>query len=155
MAKHLEPSRSDDFTSLLDNIPCSQQSSPRSAVTRGAVAARRRHRRLEVAVLAGLVLGGCSPALTRPPVTQPDLLTLRTTSDEQAVAAGRRMLGRLLARTKAEYDRYTAGERQAPPVIDILIISGGGTGGPSGRDSSRGGSRSPPSTRSPSPSSPR
>ena len=91
------------------------------------------------------------PALTRPPVTQPELLTLRTTSDEQAVAAGRRMLGRVLERTKAEYDRYTTGERQAPPVIDILIVSGGGTGGPSGRGFSKGGSRCPPSTHSPSP----
>ena len=100
-----------------------------TALARTAAAARRRHRRVEVAVLAGLVLGGCSPALTRPPVTQPDLLTLRTTSDEQAVAAGRRILGRVLARTKAEYDRYTAGERPAPPVIDILIISGGGDWG--------------------------
>ena len=126
-----------------------------TALARAAAAARRRHRRLEVAVLAGLVLGGCSPALTRPPVTQPELLTLRTTSDEQAVAAGRSMLGRVLARTKAEYDRYTTGERQAPPVIDILIISGGGTGGPLERDSSGGGSRSPPSTRSPSLCSPR
>jgi hypothetical protein len=90
-----------------------------TALARAAAAARRRHRRLEVAVLAGLVLGGCSPALTRQPATQPEFLTLRTTSDEQAVAAGRRMLGRVLARTKAEYDRYTTGERQAPPVIDI------------------------------------
>ena len=109
-----------------------------TALARTAAAARRRHRRLEVAVLAGLVLGGCSPALTRPPVTQPELLTLRTTSDEQAVAAGRRMLGRLLARTKAEYDRYTAGERQAPPVIDILIISGGGDWGAFGAGFLRG-----------------
>ena len=102
-------------------------------------AIRRTFSLMEVAVLAaGLVLGGCSPALTRPPVTQPDLLTLRTTSDEQAVAAGRRMLGRVLARTKAEYDRYTAGERQAPPVIDILIISGGGDWGAFGAGFLRG-----------------
>ena len=109
-----------------------------TALARAAAAARRRHRRLEVAVLAGLVLGGCSPALTRPPVTQPELLTLRTTSDEQAVAAGRSMLGRVLARTKAEYDRYTTGERQAPPVIDILIISGGGDWGAFGAGFLRG-----------------
>src|SRR5262245_28913371 len=52
-----------------------------TALARAAAAARRRRRHVAVTVLAGLVLGGCSPALTRPPVTQPELLTLRTTSD--------------------------------------------------------------------------
>jgi Patatin-like phospholipase len=76
----------------------------------------------------GLVLGGCGPAVTRPPVTQQDLLKLRTTGDEQAVAEGRRLIGRVLQRTKAEYDRRAAAG-QPPPVIDILIISGGGDWG--------------------------
>ena len=39
------------------------------------------------------------------------------------------MLGQSLERAKAEYDRYTAGGRKEPPVIDILIISGGGDWG--------------------------
>jgi hypothetical protein len=97
-----------------------------TALARAAAAARRRRRYVAVTVLMGLVLGGCSPAQTRPPVTQQELLTLRTKDDEQATAASRGILDRLLERTKAEYDRYTAGGRQAPPVIDILIISGGG-----------------------------
>jgi hypothetical protein len=67
--------------------------------------------------------------MTRPSVTQQELLALRTTSDEQTVTAFRTILGRLLARTKAEYDRYTAGERPTPPTLDILIISGGGDWG--------------------------
>jgi Patatin-like phospholipase len=100
-----------------------------TALARAAAAARQRRRHVAVTVLAGLVLGGCSPALTRPPVTQQELLTLRTKGDEQATAASREIFGRLLERTKAEYDRYTAGERQAPPVINILIISGGGDWG--------------------------
>jgi hypothetical protein len=100
-----------------------------TALTHAAAAARQRRRHVAVTVLAGLVLGGCSPALTRPPVTQQELLTLRTKDDEQATAASREIFGRLLERTKAEYDRYTAGERQAPPVINILIISGGGDWG--------------------------
>jgi hypothetical protein len=82
-----------------------------------------------VIVLAGLVVSSCSPAMTRPPVTQPELLALRTTSDEQSVTELHTILGRLLARTKAEYDQYTAGRRPAPPVINILIISGGGDWG--------------------------
>ena len=94
-----------------------------------AAATRRRRRGVAVTVLAGLVLGGCSPAMTRPPVTQQELLTLRTRDDEQATATGRAILGRVLERTKAEYDQYTAGGRQTPPVIDILIVSGGGDWG--------------------------
>ena len=54
---------------------------------------------------------------------------MRTKGDEQAVTEGRRVLDRSLERAKAEYDRYTAGGRKAPPVIDILIISGGGDWG--------------------------
>jgi hypothetical protein len=62
-------------------------------------------------------------------MTQQELLKLRTTGDEQGTAAGRELLSRLLARTKGEYDQYTAGKRKTPPVIDILIISGGGDWG--------------------------
>jgi len=92
-------------------------------------AAHRRYRGVAVTILAGLVVSGCSPALTRPPATQQELLALRTTSDEQAAATGRKILVQLLERTKAEYDQYTAGGRQGPPVINILIISGGGDWG--------------------------
>src|SRR5215470_2030449 len=100
-----------------------------TTLARAAAAARRKRRYVAVTVLAGLVLGGCSPAMTRPPVTQQELLTLRTTSDEQVATANRKILDQLLAHTKAEYDRYTAGERPGPPVINILIISGGGDWG--------------------------
>jgi hypothetical protein len=79
--------------------------------------------------LAGtLVLGGCGPAMTRQPVTQQELLKLRATADEESTAAGRKVLARLLERTKAEYDRSVAEGKQRP-VIDILIISGGGDWG--------------------------
>src|SRR5262249_19350526 len=115
-----------------------------TALARAAAAARRRCRRVAVTVLAGLVLSGCSPALTRPPVTQPELLALRTTSDEQTVTAFRTILGRLLERTKAEYDRYTAGERPTPPTLDILIISGGGDWGAFGAGFLQGWQQVPP-----------
>jgi hypothetical protein len=96
----------------------------------GALVTRRTRSLMAVFILAAaLALGGCGPAMTRPTVTQQDLLKLRTKGDEQAVAEGRRVLGRSLERAKAEYDRYTAGGRKEPPVIDILIISGGGDWG--------------------------
>jgi hypothetical protein len=66
--------------------------------------------------------------MTRPPATRQELLKLRTTGDEQSVVIGRKILGRLVERTKAEYDRRAAAG-QPPPVIDILIISGGGDWG--------------------------
>jgi hypothetical protein len=67
--------------------------------------------------------------MTRPPMTQQELLELRTATDEQSAAENRKILGRLLERTKAEYDRNAANGRKEPPVIDILIISGGGDWG--------------------------
>src|SRR5262245_30776124 len=88
-----------------------------STVAAGATAFRRTLSLMALSALAvALVLGGCGPALTRPPVTQQDLLKLRTTSDEESVAAGRKALGRLLERTKAEYDRSVAEGKQRPVI---------------------------------------
>jgi hypothetical protein len=122
MAKQTEPSRSDELESVLDKSEYSRRTSPESTVTLSAAL---------MAVLAltlGLALGGCGPAMTRPQVPQADLVKLRTTADEESVAAGRKVLGRLLERTKVEYDRSVAEGKQRP-VIDILIISGGGDWG--------------------------
>src|SRR4029077_8052918 len=81
-----------------------------------------------LALAAGLMLSGCGPSMTRPQVTQQDLLKLRTTGDEQAMSTGEKIIVRSLERTKAEYDRRAAAG-QLPPVIDILIVSGGGDWG--------------------------
>ena len=83
---------------------------------------------LAVSVTLAL-MGACGPAMTRPPLGRPDLEKLRATEDEQTGMANRKILGRLLERTKTEYERYTAGQRKTPPIIDILIISGGGDWG--------------------------
>lgn len=74
------------------------------------------------------LLSACGPAMTRPPRDRADLERERTTEDEQTGATNRKILGRLLERTKAEYDRRAAAG-QPPPIIDILIISGGGDWG--------------------------
>jgi hypothetical protein len=101
-----------------------------STVAIGATALRRTLSLMALSVLAGeLMLGGCGPAMTRPQVSEQDLLKVRTKGDKQAVTEGRRLLDRSVERAKAEYDRYTAGGRKEPPVIDILIISGGGDWG--------------------------
>jgi hypothetical protein len=77
----------------------------------------------------GLALGGCGTAQKRPEFTQRELLTMRSAGDEQTAAALGAVFGRLLDRTKAEYDQYAAGKRKGPPTVDILIISGGGDWG--------------------------
>src|SRR5262245_7788326 len=79
-------------------------------------------------VAGGLVLGGCGPAMTRPEVDRQKLLKLRSASDAEFTATGERIIMRLLQRTKSEYDRRAAAG-QPPPVIDILIVSGGGDWG--------------------------
>ena len=62
----------------------------------------------------------------RPAVTQQDLLKLRGASDAQSEIELRSMHGRLMERTKAEYDKYLAGGREKPPIINVLVISSGG-----------------------------
>ena len=103
---------------------------PLAAVALGVAVVCRALSLAAVSVLiGGLVLAGCGPAMTRPEVSEQELLKLRTTGDEQSAITGRRVLARSLEHTRAEYDRYTAGQRKEPPVVDILIISGGGDWG--------------------------
>ncbi|HEY5870701.1 MAG TPA: hypothetical protein VI542_34895, partial [Candidatus Tectomicrobia bacterium] len=73
-------------------------------------------------------LAGCS-SLERPARPMPELLQLRQTFDTQLAEDTRGLIGRAVAREKAQYDEYKAGRLSAPPVIDILIVSGGGDWG--------------------------
>jgi Patatin-like phospholipase len=123
MTKQGQPSRSDELASWSDKAEYSNRKSPASAATRGVALMAM------LAIAAALVLAGCGPALTRPPVTDQDLLKIRTRGDEQSAVVSRRLLARLLERTKAEYDRSIAEGRKEPLVIDIVIISGGGDWG--------------------------
>ena len=92
-------------------------------------ATRRTFSLMPMSVLAaGLVLTGCGPTMKRPEVEQQQLLKMRSAGDEQAATTGAKIIVQLLERTKAEYDRRAA-VGQPPPVIDILIVSGGGDWG--------------------------
>ena len=96
----------------------------------GAVACRRGLARTGSSAFAGsLALAGYSPSPRREPIAQQDLLKLRREEAERNTTARRRVLVRLLERTKAEYDRYTTGAQKQPPVLDFLIVSGGGDWG--------------------------
>ena len=84
---------------------------------------------IAIPLVSGIfLLTSCGPAMTRPEVDRQQLIKMRATSDEEAVASNERIILRLLQRTKAEYDRRAAAG-QPPPVIDILIVSGGGDWG--------------------------
>jgi hypothetical protein len=91
---------------------------------------------------AALLLSACGPAMTRLPRDRADLEKLRSTEDEQVGVENRKILGRLLERTKTEYDRRAAAG-QPPPVIDILIVSGGGDWGAFGAGFFKGWKKSP------------
>ena len=96
----------------------------------GAVVCRRGLARIGSSTFAGgLALAGYGPFPERDPIAQQDLLKLRREAAERNTTARRRVLVRLLERTKAEYDRYTAGAQKQPPVLDFLIVSGGGDWG--------------------------
>ena len=87
----------------------------------GATARRRLYLRFVVFLVgAGIMLAGCGPAMKRADVTRENLIKLRSTSDDRSAAAGEKLLGRLLQRTKAEYDRRVASGQKGAPVIDIL-----------------------------------
>ena len=96
----------------------------------GAVVCRRGLARIGSSTFAGsLALAGYGPFPERDPIGQQDLLKLRREEVERRTTARRRGLVRLLERTKAEYDRYTTGAQKEPPVLDFLIVSGGGDWG--------------------------
>jgi hypothetical protein len=90
------------------------------------------------AFAGGLALAGYSPSPEREPIAQLDLLKLRREGADRNTTAHRRVLVRLLERTKAEYDRYTAGAQKEPPVLDVLVVSGGGDWGAFGAGFLRG-----------------
>jgi predicted acylesterase/phospholipase RssA len=81
---------------------------------------------------------------TRPHVAQEELLKLEAASDTRSETEMRMAHGRLIERIKTEYDRYIAGERKEPPVINILVISSGGDYGAFGAGFLKGWRKVPP-----------
>jgi hypothetical protein len=67
--------------------------------------------------------------MTRREVAGSELVKLRTRADDEGAATGAKIIRKVLERTKAEYDRHASGAQKEPPLIDILIISGGGDWG--------------------------
>ena len=100
----------------------------------GIVAYRRAVSRLLSSALGkgvrtSLALAAHRHSLTREEISQQRLLQQRHASDEWHITEGRRLFGRLLERVKAEYDLDNAAARKQPPVVNVLIMSGGGDWG--------------------------
>lgn len=81
------------------------------------------------AVTEALILAGYPPWPIRRPVPKVDLVRRRGAHQEQSTKEDRQGNIKLIERLKGKYDRYTTGEKHEPPVLDVLIISGGGDWG--------------------------
>jgi hypothetical protein len=77
-----------------------------------------------------IFVAGCGQeAPPRPEQSREALLDLRNQFDEKSQAARQEILDRNLERIKAEHDDFVAGHASSEPVVDLLIISGGGDWG--------------------------
>ena len=116
----------------------------RLAAGRGLAACQQVFSRTVSAALgAGLALAGYPAAPTRQRVARQDLEKRRRASDAEITKTLRVRLGQALDRTKVKYDQYVAGETKAPPVFNVLIISGGGDWGAFGAGFLKGWHRIP------------
>src|SRR5689334_9248367 len=87
------------------------------------------------------LLVGC--AATRPPQSTELLLKNRDEYVKSYLEDSNERYTAVLQRNKAQLDEYKAGQRSAPPIIDYLIISGGGDYGAFGAGFLKGWSRVP------------
>ena len=111
---------------------------------RGLAACQQMFSRTASAALgAGLALAGYPAAPTRQRVARQDLVKRRLASDAEITKTLPVRLGQALERTKVKHDQYVAGETKAPPVFNVLIISGGGDWGAFGAGYLKGWQRIP------------
>ena len=83
---------------------------------------------LTVLFCLSTVLAGCS-SLERRARPAPELLSSGRRPTHGWLEDSHRVIGRMVTRVKAQYDAYQAGRLSPPPVIDILVVSGGGDWG--------------------------
>jgi predicted acylesterase/phospholipase RssA len=88
-------------------------------------------------------LPGCGT--TRPPQEQGYLLEQRRADSEHYLSQTQERYLALLQGLKAQYDAYSAGRQPRAPVLDYLIISGGGDWGAFGASILKGWGKVPPS----------
>lgn len=89
-----------------------------------------------------ILIAGCGPAF-RPSLSQQELLSAREASDRLVKTEIKEFTPRLVTRAKQEYDDYVQGVTSEPPVLDALVISGGGDWGAFGAGFLKGWGRIP------------
>jgi hypothetical protein len=97
---------------------------------------------ISMLILTAFVFAGCG-GVNRPPQEEAVLMQHREQAGRYYVADTRLRVIKLLERTKREVDDYAAGRRSHPPVIDFLVISGGGDYGAFGAGYLKGWGRVP------------
>lgn len=75
------------------------------------------------------ILVGCGGGTTRPVMDEAQLTQARLNARAEQARESEALLSSLMTRLKSEVDAYEAGQTDAPPVIDMLVISGGGDWG--------------------------
>ena len=80
--------------------------------------------------LLALVVAGCGrsePA--RPKQSAQQLMAARDAADREVAAVHESIVARYVTHVKARQDAYAAGRAASPPVVNLLILSGGGDWG--------------------------
>src|SRR5256885_16801816 len=94
-----------------------------------------------VVALVLVALSGCYT--TRKEQSSESLLRRRVEYRQGYLDATNERDTMLIEKTKAQLDEYKAGRRSEPPVLDYLVISGGGGWGGVGAGVFEGGGRNP------------
>jgi hypothetical protein len=105
----------------------------------------RRGGRVLFALFGALFLASCTanehPRLPRP---QAEMIDERTAIEQEQAAARHTLVAPNLGRIKARYDEYLAGRAPSPPIVDLLVLSGGGDWGAFGAGVLKGWGGVPP-----------
>ena len=116
--------------------------SPRTGPTRRAGRAAWRAAVLSCAL--ALLAAACSGGDARKRQSPQALAAARAKADLRLQQDHESAIVRNLARVKAEHDDFAAGRVAAPPVVDVLIVSGGGDWGAFGAGFLKGWGTVPP-----------
>lgn len=92
--------------------------------------------------VVAVLISGCGPVL-RPSLSQQELLSARAASDRLIEAEVKRFTTRIVTRAQQEYEDYVRKLVADPPVVDVLVISGGGDWGAFGAGFLKGWGRVP------------
>ena len=100
--------------------------------------------RLLLTLVAASLLAGCGGYGARKERTVTELMEHRKMTDARLAENSRKLIEKVLARVEARYAEFESGRRAEQPVLEVLIISGGGDWGAFGAGFLKGWGRVPP-----------